>query len=464
MESIKLLISKKKKKLVEYYQSTISAIKGSEQNRRLVLNTIFSVSIKGGSFGASLLLLPSYIRFFGNEEVLGVWFTAVSILSWVLNFDLGIGNGLRNHLVTCFSKKDSESAKRYISSAYLIIGAFVLIVLCIGYLSFSFINWNKVFNVQVAVVSNAVLLKVARLLFIGIMIQFFLRLICSVLFALQMAALPSLLSLLSTILILIYVSLGNSGNISNDLLNLSLFNIVALNLPLLLASLITFSTKLKNCIPNFKYYNHKYALNIMTLGGAFFWLQIMFMIIMNTNEFLISWFVSPEKVVHFKIYNTIFNIIGGFFLIALTPVWSEVTEAFEKNRLIWLKKLYKRLIQLAYFGVAFEFILIFFLQGIVDVWLGANSIRIHNTYSLIFALAGAVLIWNSILSSMINGLGKLKIALLFLTLGAIINIPLAYLFSILTESWISIIFANVISMLPFCIVQSIWLKKFFKNY
>lgn len=433
------------------------------QNKRLLLNIAFSVLVKGGALFVSLFTLPAYLRFFEKQEVLGLWFTALSVLSWILTFDLGIGNGLKNHLIEAFANNDIQKAKRYVSSAYVITGIGVLFISTTGYFLFRFVDWNGIFNISEKVVSANLLLEVARLIFISVMLQFFFRLIFSILYSLQKSAIPSLLNLLSSVLILVFVLFTNSGNVERNLKMLCYFNILSANLPLLIASIVLFLTTLKKCIPNIKYYNKKYASQIMMLGGAFFWLQIMFMMITSTNEFLIAWFVNTGKVVDYKIYNSLFNALGGIFLIALTPVWSEVTEAIVKKKHVWIQKLYKKLKQFTLIAIICEIGLAFSLQTLINLWLKSKSIHVDLVYALICAISGALFIWTAMLTSITNGISELRISLIFLTLGAFINVPLSYLLSNLTGSWIAIMLANIISILPFCIIQSVWLSKYFKR-
>ena len=69
------------------------------KSKKLIINSNLSLIVKGSSLFVSLFTMPAYMRIFKEQEVLGLWFTTLSVLSWILTFDLGIGNGLRNHLV-----------------------------------------------------------------------------------------------------------------------------------------------------------------------------------------------------------------------------------------------------------------------------------------------------------------------------------------------------------------------------
>lgn len=407
--------------------------------------------------------MPAYIAYFDDQYVLGLWFTILAVLNWVLTFDFGIGNGLRNHLVHALVKKDNAVAKRYISSAYIIIGTIVFITLLFSMIIFNHINWNLVFNISTELVSEDTLYYTVTIVFVGIMLQFFLKIITSVLYALQKSALINLLSLLSSLTIFIFVSSINFKELSINLIVIAIVHLVAVNLPLLLASIVVFSSRLKSSRPSWYFFEWNYAKNVVLLGGSFFWIQLMYMIITATNEWLISWFSSPDMVVEYQIYNKLFTTLGILFTLALTPIWSAVTKALSEKDYSWIEKLYKTLRLLALLAVVCQFIMIPFLQTIIDFWLKNNSIQVNYGYSLVFAIFGSVFIWSGILSIIVNGLGELKIQSIVFTVGALIKIPLSWWLVISLDSWIGIVVANIIAMSLYCVIQPIWLNNFFKN-
>lgn len=434
------------------------------KNKRVLFNSILSFIIMGLSYGISFVLLPVYINFFSEQKILGLWFTAMAILSWVLTFDLGIGNGLRNNLVEAFVNNDKLKAKNDIASAYILIGSIVVVFSIVGYLVFAFVDWNDLFNVSKNLINSEQLLKMVRIIFLGIMLQFFLRLIISILYALQIAFLPNFLSFLSNLLLLLFIVFMGKKSLGDNIILLAYANVITANLPILITTIVIFSKKLRYAIPKFINYDRQSAKNILKLGGLFFWIQIMYMMITNTNEFLISWSTRIENVVEFKIYNSLFSVLSGLFLLTLTPMWSEVTEAHMKNDIPWIKRLYKRLYMLGIGGGLGMILMVFFLQNLVDFWLREKTIKINYFYASVFVLSTIFFIWSSILSTIVGGIGKLKTLSIFITIGAFLNFPLTILFTRITNSWIGVIIANVLSLLPLCIAMTIWLNYFFKNH
>ena len=109
--------------------NVLKYIPTGSDNKNLIKNIIGTILIKGGGMVLALVLMPLYIKYFPDKAILGVWFTILNVLNWVLTFDLGIGNGLRNHLTVSLSENNDVKSKRLISSAYILLG---IVVLCIS--------------------------------------------------------------------------------------------------------------------------------------------------------------------------------------------------------------------------------------------------------------------------------------------------------------------------------------------
>ena len=439
----------------------VSHLLGSRGNKRnvvLLTNSVQAFLIKGASLVVSMLTLPAYMRYFDQQQVLGLWFTALSVLSWILTFDLGIGNGLRNHLVGPIVNGDRLEARRFISSAYVIIGGAAGAFAAAGYLLLPLANWNKVFNVSPTLVGAGLLLSVVRVLFVGVLLQLALRLITSVLYALQRSAVPSFLTLASSVVMLAFVMCSRSNGVAHGLKALSMVQVLAANVPLLLATIAVFAGGLRHSAPALRYFRLSYAIQVMKLGGVFFWLQIMAMLIFNTNEFLISWFVEPGKVVEYQIYNKIFGLVAVLFHLVLIPVWSAVTEACAMKEYVWIRKLYRRLSAMALWAAMAEAVLIPLMQPLVDLWLRDRAIQVDMRLAAACAISATMYIWMGVNNEIVAGIGDLKTPLVLLTLGAVANVPIAFGLSLLTHSWMAIVVANIISMTPYCVVQPLRLR------
>ena len=88
------------------------------------------------------------IKYLGVEQF-GIWSTMLTLIGWVMMFDFGIGNGLKNKISESLARNDTQKAAGFISTAYGLIG-FISIFLFFTFFSISYyIPWQRVFNTQI---------------------------------------------------------------------------------------------------------------------------------------------------------------------------------------------------------------------------------------------------------------------------------------------------------------------------
>lgn len=435
----------------------------SENNRIVVKNVAGAFIVKGFALFVSLYTLPAYIKFFNNSEVLGLWFTILSLLNWILNFDLGIGNGLRNKLASSLARKDKSLTIHYISSAYFSVGMIVILISCAFPLLLYGADLNRSLNISEGILSPEALYLAVIIVLIGVMLQFWIRLISSILYALQKSAINNFLVLCTNILILLYVKLAPSGTNDYNVIVMSIVHGVAVLLPLIIASFWIFSGILKFAIPKWKYVTQKYVREVVGLGGIFFFIQIAYMVIMSTNEYLITITSSNADNISYQAYYKLFSLGSTVFALMLTPIWSVVTKAKAENNYSWIKKTYYRFIKLGLLFCLCEFIIIIFIKPLMTFWLGKGIIDINLPYCLYFAFFGSLMIFISILSSVANGIGRLKSQALCFGVGALLKIPLSIFLVHLFDSWIGVLVSNIVCMGIYCMIEPFVIHRYLNN-
>lgn len=207
-------------------------------NKKLFENIIGAFVVKGGSLIVSVVLLPLYLRFFGDQTVLGIWYTILSILNWVVLFDLGLGQGLRNQLPAFIEKNNQKGIRDSISTTYILMSIIAIVIGIAGYACIPLADWNSIFNVSSSLVENFILVKCVRIVFIGIMLQIVLKIITSILYAYQRSAIVNALALFTNILILLFLLVLPSKSISENLLMMSWVNVLAANVPYIICSIL----------------------------------------------------------------------------------------------------------------------------------------------------------------------------------------------------------------------------------
>lgn len=438
--------------------------KFSNNTTVLIKNIVNSLLVKGGSLFIALFTTPAYMRYYDNNSVLGVWFTILAILSWILNFDMGIGNGLRNALVVQFEKNNIEEGKKYISSAYIFLGTFsgilgiVLVFVC------KWVNWNTVLNISPQYIERGVLLTTVRIVLLSILLQFILRLISSIMYALQMAFFPNLLSLCTNVIMLVYVLLCNHLGRNNSIIAMAIMYLFAVNVPLVFATVFVFATKLKKYKPQKKYFSLQYGIEMLKVGGAFLVLQLTSMAIGTSSvTYLIGLLVSQEAVVVYNLYYKIFSQIYFLFSIALVPIWSAVTKAITNENYMWVKKVVS-LMRLGALAIsAMQLVLPFIMQTVFDIWLGDQTIPVELAPQLAFMINNLVMMLYALTAQVCNGLNELKSQMKFMILAAVILVPLSIILAKVYQNFTSIVNAQTLALVPYCVYQSVWLNRYLKD-
>lgn len=446
-------------------KKVLEKFRNAGENDKIVYKNVFGAFIvKGCALFVTLYTLPTYIKFFNNDEVLGLWFTILSLLNWILNFDLGIGNGLRNHLSTAISLGNKEDVKRYISSAYISIGVIVTALsLIFPFVVYKF-DLNRLLSIEKSEISPDALYITAVIVFVGVMIQFWLKLINSVLYALQKSSINNFLVLCTNVMILIAAAVFPSGTNDTNIIVMAVVHAVAVALPLLVATILVFSKKLRYAIPRIKSFSKEHGKKVLSLGGIFFFIQIAYMVIMSTNEFLIAKTSGNADVVDYQAYYKLFSLASTVFALALTPLWSVITKAKAENNIGWIKSTYKKFMLLAGLFCSGEFIIVLIMEPLMKLWLGAEALPEISYFSgIMCALLGCAMIMNGVFSNIANGTGELKVQAICFGVGAVLKVPLSYFLAGILGSWNGVVLANIICMGIYCVIQPISLIKYFKK-
>lgn len=448
-------------KIVKYFKNI------ETNNKIAVKNTFFAFLIKGFSLIITFFTTPAFIKYFNNNVYLGVWYTLLAVLTWFLTFDFGIANGMRNQLVKDLSNNDRISAKKTISAGIFSNLAITIVLLIVGIIIISIIDLNWLYGIKDdSISSNVIFLSTLYVLF-GIAVRFMLNCVSSLFYALQKASINNFLSLLTSILQFLFVSIYVPKNPENALISLSVAYILIANIPTFLAGFIVFLTSFKDCRPNLKFVEINSVKLVLNMGLVFFANQILYMLIVNSNELLISNLYGPQFTTEYSFYYKLSSLISMIVTLALTPLWSLITKAMNENNYHWIFKLYKVLTVLGVITIIIQFLFIFIEQFVMNIWLKEDSIKVDYYKAIIFAMYGGVFIYQTILSTIVCGMGRLKLQTLFYIIGVLIKFVLVILLHTLIDDWSFVVLTNVIILVPYCVAQqidlSIFLRKKQKN-
>lgn len=118
-----------------------------ERYRRVALTTVTSTTARGLGTLATFVTVPLAIGYLGKERY-GLWMTMTSMVVMLAFADFGIGNGLLNAISEAHGKRDRESARTFVSSAFFLLTGVALLLALAFACFYPWIHWPVLFNVK----------------------------------------------------------------------------------------------------------------------------------------------------------------------------------------------------------------------------------------------------------------------------------------------------------------------------
>jgi len=427
----------------------------SDRTSKIRRHVLISFLYKGGSILSVFLIVPLTINFL-NTDNYGIWLIISSFISWFSFFDIGLGHGLRNKFTEAVTNGDTNLAKGYVSSAYFTL-AFLSVILIVVFISFNlFIDWTKVFNTIQPIKKELSILM--PIIFSFFCIQLVLKLITTIYTANQhhsMQGKVTFFTNLGSLLIIWMLTLLSKSS-------LLIFGIIFSGFPLIILialNIFAFNSEFKEYKPSFKFWKKTYLNDIFGLGINFFVIQFSGILLFSTDNLIITQLFDPSSVVPYGISFKYFSIIHMLMVIIVTPYWSSITEANAVSDYEWIKKSMRNLTKISYIFIFGIIVLLFLAPNFYELWIG-NKVVIPFELSLCMAIYFSIIIISQPYTYYLNGVGKVKLQMLSLSITALLNIPISYLFSIVFNlNTAGVIIATSVCLIPHLIISPIQYSK-----
>jgi len=403
-----------------YFNIKLYFSTGHERTLLAKKNVAISILLRGLSIVLGYIIVPITIDYV-NPTQYGVWLTLSSVISWFTFFDIGLSNGLKNKIAENNALGNFGDSKVYVSTTYAILTILSSVIFIAFFVINYFVNWNQVLNAPV--IKGESLNNLALVLFGLFCLQFVLQTINTILIASHAVFKSSFITLIGQFVSLVVIFLL-SKTVSGSLVIMVL---VLSGAPLLvnfIASIFYFENEYQHLKPALKYVNFKYAKNLLSVGGIFFLVQIGGLIIFQTDNIVITQLFGPSYVTTFNLIYKLFFAVSMGFAIVMGPFWSAFTDAYHKNDLSWIKGVFKKMYKYWFYCIGLILVILLSSPFIIKIWVG-NNIIIPYSLSISMAIYTIGFCWMLIHSSLLNGIGKIKVQLYLYIGSAIINIPLA---------------------------------------
>lgn len=412
---------------------------GNARTLRAKKNISVSFICKGLTILISFLIVPLTLGYVGKVEY-GIWMTISSIISWFSFFDIGLGNGLRNKLAEALAKDDKETAKIYISSTFALIAVISLLMFFGFSIAANFISWNTALNTDV--VPNKELLNIVLTVFFFFCIGFVMKVLSSILQAMQKYAINDILGVIAQVLglIAIFVLVKTTDG---SLFKLCLVYGSKTAIVLLIASVFLFTGSLKEYRPRISHIKIRKAVPLMNLGIWFFINQILYLIVTQTSIILVVQFFGPEDVTIFNLAKRYMTIVTMLYIMVLTPFLSAFTEAYTKKEFVWIKSTIRKINLIWLISSLGTVLLIFIYKLFFRLWVG-NEIIVPLTLIIALGVSSIINTWSSTYTLFLNGIGKIRLQFRVQLIQALFFFPLSYFFFKLDFGLASLVIPGII--------------------
>ncbi len=428
-------------------------------------NLFFSLFLKFFSMLVSFASIPLYINYFNNDNVLGLWFAILAILNWIMYFDLGIGNGLKNELIRLISKNDFLGAKiLYIQALKFIalIASIFIIISFIVLISLYFLNTQELYGIS----KEKFYLSISLLL-VAVAIQLPLKLSIAGLLSFQKSAISNLPIFITPMLVMFFLILNESFEGGEEFLILSIVYCFALVLPLTITVVYFFSilnTKVINS-KSTKPTSSSFRNEVVKPGLSFFYVQILLLIVVGSNEIIILNLLGGDQVVDYQIYYRLYSIGLVFFTTFCIPLWGYLRKSFLENNVDETFRYTKYLI-LSFF-LTLLIILSFFAFDmlIFKLWIDEDSFNYSLSDSLYMSIYIATLVMVNLTAVFTNSFGKLRYQAIGLLIAFILKLLLCFVLDL--SGWAEIVLITSVCLLPclffqgYCLDKKINLRKYY---
>lgn len=409
----------------------------------LARNVLASGMLKPVSMLISYIYVPIALGYLGVEKY-GAWSVVLSVLSWISYFDIGIGNGLRSRLTEALVQKDADRAGKLVSSAYVmlakVVGAAMAAMISVSV----FLDWSSLLGLK----EHDRELKAAVIFsMIFVSINFVLSLCKSVMFAMQMAAMTSVLEVCVQLINLVGVLIASCFT-GGSFLVVSLISGLSSLITTLVFTVLLYM-KHKELMPSRKKSDRAAGREVTSLGLRFFVIQISGLILFTTDSLIISVLYGAEDVTPYSIVNKIFTAMIVLHSAMLAPFWSAASKAKAEHDIAKVKRMVRYNIYLMIpFAVGAVCAALVF-RPVTALWLGQE---LAYTDGLIWlgAFYSVVYIWCNTFGIIGSGLDVIRSQMVIAIVQAVINIPLSLMFAVSLDMRSTGIMLGTVSSMLVC--------------
>jgi len=410
--------------VIKYIKAYTGKLFDESKGRTTKVNFNITVSflLRAVSIIVSFLTISFSLKLLDTNKY-GIWLAISSTVSWISILDIGLANGLRNKIAEYMAVKNYDEAKIAVSSTYAILFIIVVPILVLFAVFLKFANWNSIFNTRL---DEKELLFTVATVFVGLLIQFFLKPISSILQGDLKIYKANLIQLICNFVPLIPIILF-SKYLRGSMVALAFAQTILPVFVLIIYTLVLFQTQYKRIKPSVKHVNLAKSKSLFGLSFAFFIVQIAGVFLYSTTELIITREFGGPDVTLFNLLFKYFSTTGLILNIILATYWSAFTNAFALNDFVWIKSSIKKLLKISCFLLGVTLLQLAVVTPVFKIWVG-SKIHVPFVLSFVMVIYFGVTLFTGMYSMVLNGTGKVKVQAIVSLITAVLHVPVVLFF------------------------------------
>ena len=109
--------------------------------------------------------------------------------------------------------------------------------------------------------------------------------------------------------------------------------------------------------------------------------------------------------------------------------------------------------------IMFQVLFLLLMPSFFSIWLGKEHITFDYFTGICFSIYSTIFIWISIQSTLVAGMGRLRVQLICYIVAVVLKITAIVLLYKTFTSWLFVVVATCIALLPYCLIQPICVNR-----
>ena len=375
--------------------------RSKERYRLIALSGSSSLIAKLITSSIGLVSAPITINYLGKEQF-GLWMVISSLVLWIQLSDFGIVNGLSNALSEAYGKDDKDSARGYISAAFIVTGFITLMLVPIALITSKWIPWGIILNIKDTSLSSMAgdCFLVASMAFI---INLPISLISRIYIANQLGYITNVINIISSIFSLLGILISVYMKLSLEYLIL-----IVSSGPIIanIGAWLYMPRVLPWCQVNVGSVTRSALKRVARSSVPLFFFQIGSLLVNEMVNIVIARVGTLNMVADYNILLRVYLVIFSLGLGLSSPFYPAIRDAYERKEKHWIVQSTFRLIKIRVAVIVIPAIIL--LVG--GDWLVITWIR--QPFDSPFGIAGwSVFLTTMFLSSVGSSFGEILLGL-----------------------------------------------------